>query len=91
MAFQGDACGTLRETTAVGWRGVEIVHPVFYGVVNQSVHCLLVNFLVLSLFRSGLRLCRQSHHAIAKEGNSVARGVASAVGHFVLWYLAVGG
>ena len=79
VAAQGDARAVFRHSLTIGRAGVEIVHTVFDGVIDQSVHHFLVDGFLA--FAGGLAGDgRQSHHAVAQERH-FARVRYFAIGH----------
>ena len=63
VARECDASATLRESAAVGRTGIEVVQPVFNGVVHLLVNHLLVEVGVLALL--GIGKGGQTHHPIS--------------------------
>ena len=61
VARECDAGAMLRESAAVGRAGIEVVQPVFNGVVHLLVNHLLVVLALLGTWKGG-----QTHHAIAQ-------------------------
>ena len=62
------------------------------GVIHQSVHFLLVDFLVhlVALVFHGNLLCRQAHHTETEYRHLVARSRIGAIGHLVLGHFTLG-
>lgn len=68
---------------AICGRRIEIIHSVFNGIVNKSVHSLLV-YLVFAFPCAFAGNCGSAHAAVAENGNLVACFGIDAVGHFIL-------
>ena len=66
MAAQGDACGLFRLPHQVGGGGVEVIDPMFDGVVHHLIDGLLVDDPLPVFLNHG-----PAHAAEAQEGNLV--------------------
>lgn len=80
MAFESDARGALRASLAVGGRGVEVVHAVGDGEVDQPVDLLLVD-LVGAVACAAAAEGRPAHAPVAQQRYLLARLGVGAVGH----------
>ena len=81
MALQCYTRGALRHTLDVHWRCVKEIYTMFYGVIHQFVHPLLVNDIALSL---GIGHSRPAHATISEERNLVfTQSRKTAIGHLV--------
>ena len=81
MAGECDTGAMLRESTTIGRAGIEVVQPVFNGVVHLIVNHLLVEVGILTLLGTGKG--GQSHHAISQQRHAVASLGIVAEGHLV--------